>query len=507
MPNYVLWSRWAAPAEPRVGGMPSPPGRPIAATPFARVQSVEDELDQLGLLRILTGLICLARFAPIVWASADYFDPRAGGAFSDITIEGLRLLALIVAGTVGFASPIVFPLLVIACSQYDDVVNTQTLGTNFLNLLWGLFFLTGAGARRSVDASLLRTTHLVGAPIRMLYRLVGTPTLPQLRQIYLLYFIAFALINLGALAYHVDDRAWKSGYLLRDLLTNSYLCRAWETFRAIVAEVPALISAVSIGGSIGQAIFQAFMLPLIFTRWGSRFVIAWGAVFFTLSLLFLQLSYLPPLEWVLWWALFHRPRVARETEAVRISWRSPRAGRLVWWAGVTTLVVFAIHDAPAAARFIDIRNETVARTLRRIGLEVPLVFNADDLRMGEAWPVIYREPDDDPLPYHGLQGQRLTWVQWNDLFYFGNSLRWRRNYSGPSDLSETGDALAQLAAVARYDHRRAGATSSRYRIEYYAHAQAAGRPAASRFETKLIGVDYVECQGTAEAASCHRLAN
>jgi hypothetical protein len=37
------------------------------------------------------------------------------------------------------------------------------------------------------------------------------------------------------------------------------------------------------------------MLPLVFTWWGSRFVVAWG-VFAVLSCLLLQPSYLPVFE-------------------------------------------------------------------------------------------------------------------------------------------------------------------------------------------------------------------
>ena len=185
-----------------------------------------------------------------------------------------------------------------------------------------------------------------------------------------------------------------------------------------------------------------------------------------------------------------------------------RAETVTLFNDLCVLAPAALVEAPVTWQRIDGHRVRGTYTNGTETITADLIFNADDLRMGDAWPVIYREPDADPLPYHGLQGERLAWVQWNDLFYFGNSLRWRRNYRGPSDLSEAGEALAQLTAVARYDHRRIGAMVSRYRIEYYAHTNDAEGPSdSSRYDVELLDVDYVECRGAEGNASCQRLAN
>jgi predicted DCC family thiol-disulfide oxidoreductase YuxK len=61
---------------------------------------------------------------------------------------------------------------------------------------------------------------------------------------------------------------------------------------------------VSILGAIFQSIFQFLMIPLVFTKIGSGFVKWWGINFFVLSLFFINLSYLPHIELLLWFGIF-----------------------------------------------------------------------------------------------------------------------------------------------------------------------------------------------------------
>jgi hypothetical protein len=477
-------------------------------TPLAGTQSLDAELRKLAILRWAAGLLCLARTLPIVYGSIDYLGAPSGGGLPDPTVGGIWTLGIIALATVGVAAPLVLPLLIYEYQAFDTAMNTETLGSDVLLLLLALFWLTGAGARLSFDAYWLRRRGWSGAPIRALYSLFRIPSVGQLRQLYFLFFAAFAFMNFGAVLHHLEDPIWRSGSVMRVLFTSSYLSRLWEPFRVLESHSGMLLQGISIVGTAGQVLFQLFMVPLIWSRWGGRFIVIWGAIFFAASVLILQLSYLPILETFLWTALFWHPRRRTEGADDRYrNWiRSDRAGRAIGLAGGAVLTVFVLTGLPYTDDlWEDTPAETLRPALRTFGLEVPEVLNRDDLRMGDAWPVIYRrEPGQDVLlPYHGLDGERLAWVQWNDLFYFGNSLKWRREFRGPESMARSSGSFSRLVDVALFDHRRRGAAVSEYAILYFAtDGSNAELNVAERFERRHLGTEWITCSGSANSARC-----
>ena len=449
--------------------------------------------------------MCIARTVPILWASYYYFQPIRDGLPPEAFIDGLWTLALVVTVTLGFATPVTMPYLMYAYTEFDVSLGTVTLGTTFLCLLLGLFFLTGAGAQLSIDAWFLRARGPIGAIWRFLYSIVGVPSARQLRLVFLLSFAAYATMNFGALLFHLSDDAWLSGDLLRIVFTSSYLCRSWNMFRQLESFAPWAIGALSFTGSLGQVAFQGLMVPLLWTRWGARFVVAWGSVFFALSLGLLQLSYLPVLEILFWIALFHRPRPPAEpsTAGMRSLERNAWVARIMIVGGFAVLTVFAATNLPYTPDPTALSAHVSNPMFRRVGLEIPYVFNRQDLRMGDHWAVIYRDGSSEPLPYHGLQGERLSWVQWSDLFYFGNSLRWRRSFRGPGYLARDQDGFKYLLDVGRFDHRRRAAERSVYRIEYYATSGSnLNSPPELRFARRLLATDSFVCTGRELSVTC-----
>ena len=479
----------------------------LERTPFARVQSPDAELRQLALLRWATGIVCFARTVPIVYGSIDYIGAPSSGGLPELTIAGLWTLAFVAVATAGIAAPLTLPLMMYEYQAYDLRMQTETLGTDVLMLLLALFWLSGAGSRLSVDAFWLRRGTWSGAPIRALYRLTGIPPADELRRIYFLFFVAYGLLSFGAVIFHIDDPAWRSGSLMRMIFTSSYLSRLWGPFRELESQWPMALQAFSIVGTLGQVVFQLFMIPLVWTRWGTRFVVTWGILFFAASLAILQLSYLPVLEILLWIALFWRPRAhaVASGERYRPFTRSRLAGRGVVIAGSSVLIVFALIGLPYMDDLWGPEVEPVRRGLQAFGLEVPVVLNRDDLRMGDAWPVIYRRDQerDVLLPYHGLEGERLAWVQWNDLFYFGNSLKWRREFRGSESMDRASDSFSRLVDVALFDHRHRGAARSEYVFVYFAtDGSNADADVGRRFERRHLGTDWVACSGVGESAKC-----
>lgn len=494
-----MWTKHSRPHEEAPRSLLT---RLVSFTPFSRVRSTDAEVHQLAILRWAVGFACIARTAPIVWASADYFTPGMNGGLPGETVLGLQTLMLASAATIGVAAPVTLLALLVYYPVFDAAMQTATLGTNFLCLMLGLLAVAGAGAHLSVDSWLLRRGGRLAAPIRPLYRLVGVPDPRQLAEIYFLYFTAFAAINLGAVLHHWDDDAWRSGNLLRIIATSSYLSRFWVEARAFEAYSWRAADAISSIGALGQAAYQALMLPLVFTTWGSRFVIAWGAIFFLVSLFVLQLSYLPLLEIFFWVALFRRPTPRQHVVLpAGLGPRTRRAHVAIVSIGFAAIAAFIVQDFPYTSdRF---KHERLDRALYTLGLDVPQVFNRDDLRMGDVWAVIYRDDRQTLLPYHGVNGERLAWVQWNDLFYFGNSLKWRREYAGPASLGRDHDGFWRLVHVAQFDHRRRGVDASNYIVDYYAtEASNVRRDAERRFARTHLGFTRIHCVGRGVAVRC-----
>ena len=481
-------------------------------TPFNAVADAESELAKLGVLRWVTGIAAIARVAPIAWASAYYFAPGSFFGISDAAIAGAGVLLLLVAATVGFATPLALAGVLWFGTAYDRSLQTDSLGTSLFTLLVALLLLASAGRRFSVDSRLLRGAGRTARIVRFLYRLTGSPSVEQLRALYLLFFLIVGVLNAQALVYHLGEDAWRSGRVLDVVFTSSYMGRFWEGFRGLSVAAPTLLEAISDIGSTGQLIFQALMAPLIFVPVARRIVIWWGTAFFALSIAFLQLSFLPFWELILWAALFWRTdrfRAERGTVAAPIVVRRPGAAALVNGILMCALGLRVIISVPAIERRAPDATAKIARALARLGLEVPQVFNREDLRLGDVWPVLYRIEDDGTprlLPYHGVNGERLAWVQHVDLFLYPSSLRWRREvpvHDLPRYLAPGSDGAGRLTVVALFDHRRRDAVRTEYRVEYYATRASMWRlPPHARYERRLLGSSRLFCQGRTSAARC-----
>ena len=282
--------------------------------PSLAVRDAQAELDKLGLLRILVGIVALIRVIPVAWASRFYFDQTPPGMLLHPAALGVIVAVLLIAMTLGIATPLTLITLILVYGEFDAANQTRTLGSNILLLLLLLLLFAGAGQRRSIDAVLLRRDGRARAALRRLYALTGRLTETDLRVLYLLFFVAFATISLGAVLLHVGDSYWREGYTLEVMFTSSYLSRVYVPVRELQARFPEWVRATSAVGGLGQALFQLFMLPLMLTRAGGRFVVLWGLAFFLSSALFLELSYLPYLELLLWGALFLRVPSSRPIE-------------------------------------------------------------------------------------------------------------------------------------------------------------------------------------------------
>ena len=266
-------------------------------TKFTKIDSVEHELKKVAILRVFLGIIVFVRYYEIFYAMS-IFNPGM------LFFQSILLLGITILFTVGVVTPISTILLAIGVSYFDRLAGTSTLGTYIVIQLLIVMFLMNHGIYGSVDSWIMQSKHKFSKVVKSLYNILGKPSQESIRIAYFLGFISYALTSFGALTLHLIDPYWIQGLTLYSALTNSYLFKFYETARYIEAVSPNLLFIVSIIGIILQSIFQFLMIPLIFFKWGRRYVVIWGMIFFLISLIGINLSYLPHVEILFWLLIF-----------------------------------------------------------------------------------------------------------------------------------------------------------------------------------------------------------
>lgn len=456
---------------------------------------MEREQSRLAMARIAVGLIVLWRTALIAISARDYFplatpDVAARPVGTEV-ILAVAQCALAVLLTIGCATPVTCLLLLLTYSQCDRVLGTSTLGTNIFTILLGMLFLLNAGARYSVDAWLLKCTSLPSRILHRLYSVFGNASPEYMWCIYLLGFFAYGVLSFFALVFHVQDSYWVGGRTVEVMLTNTYLCRYPYVFRAFLVEYPDVMHCLSCAGVIGQSCFQLLMIPLLRWKKGYWFVLIWGLQFFVWSAFVLQLSYLPWLEFVLWWLILWPCRTRRVCEfIVRVPDCGPLQSVIVTY-GCGILFTFCLWTTFSTASGVS--SSLVRALYYSHGLDVPNVFNATDLQMGNVWPVVWRrtEGHDWLVPFHTEDGRKGDYLQ-SDVLYFGNSLRWRRMLIGQAaiEMNASGTVGHELLRrVCQFDCRRNGLNErASYRVDIRTSQQ--GNVAilpSLRFQSENIG--------------------
>jgi len=266
-------------------------------TKFTEIYSVEHELKKVAILRVFLGIIVFVRYYEIFY-SMSIFNPGM------LFFQSILLLGITILFTFGVVTPISTILLAIGASYFDRLAGTSTLGTYILTQLLIVMFLMNHGMYGSVDSWIMQSKHKFSKVVKSLYSILGKPSKESIRIAYFLGFLSYALTSFGALTLHLIDPYWIQGLTLYSALTNSYLFKFYETTRYIEAVFPNLLFIASIIGIILQSIFQFLMIPLIFFKWGRCYIVIWGMIFFLISLIGINLSYLPHIEILFWLLIF-----------------------------------------------------------------------------------------------------------------------------------------------------------------------------------------------------------
>lgn len=421
---------------------------------FAPVTDPEREAGKVALMRIAVGLTLVWRCGLMTFDSFYYFEPVvwAGHAVPLHAAASGAQLALAIGLSIGVFPAVMAFALMVTHAAYSIWTGTYNLAPMLLVPMLGALVALETG-RFSL------TGHASSPPHPRYFRLI-----------YVLLLLCYAGWNFQAFLYHVNDEFWVRGYTPAVLFTSSYLSEYYPVFRSIEAQAPWLFRWASALVVVLQSIFQIAMVPLVFTRWGLRFVRRWGWCFILGSLADLQLSILPVVE-VIFWILVFVP-------ADRWGWlkRSPAQGTAraeflpqKVWRGLFPVVLatlLLLYFGNAISGFVFNRrlpHSFENTVLFYAGLVAPNVFNREDLSMGDKWVVLERVEGAEryTIPLNGPDGERLSYHR-GDLLYFGNSLPWRRAMIDVEDL-DTFHAPGQpgyefARKVAGYELRRRGGT-------------------------------------------------
>lgn len=248
-------------------------------------------------------------------------------------------------------------------------------------------------------------------------------------------------------------------------------------------------------GMAVQALWELCLLPLMLNRWTRVFVVCQGLAFFSVSLVLMNLQYLPLVEMLMWLLIFG-PAAAgwvasrRPAPATWTAWRpSPPkpsfsgfmlAMLLISGFATATQVLLAGPLVPqplfAKVRYVHEHMKPLFSAFGQARVEV---FNKQDLEMASAHLVI-QEVDAAGrhlrvVPLNDLEGGRLDYLR-NNLAYFNHSLHWRRlpldrkfDASDPAHPSTLTKAYAR--AVATLDASLTGLDGPRrYRANVYVRA-------------------------------------
>jgi hypothetical protein len=482
-------------------------------TCFPEVTDITTEQKRLGIVRILLGIILFVRTAEIAYSSWFYFPTHT------LSLIAVCELILVTAFLLGIALPLTTPILLFSITLIDYMHATGTLGTSITVQLLLVMFFCRHGQFYSIDAWLMKKKNAsLGKIVLWLYNRMGQAEAETIRISYFLGFLSYAIVSFGALAYHLNDDYWLRFLTVKGLLLNSFLCKHYDFFRWLESACAFdLLYWLSIFAVIFQSIFQFGMIPLLFWKKGTRFVILWGWIFFLISFFFIQLSYLPHVELCFWYLLFHRATVRSFSQAslpllqVRPLIARLQSGFYALVFFIYILISFPFIGAASRAVFdtigIGSTHKTIARQLPLFGFDMPNVFNKTDLEMGDKWAVLYRIlPDSsrEMVPLVGMDGQRIPYYgsdyfqlknMNSDVFYFGNVLRYRRalidRETKAFHQSENGYGYLLIKNLAAFDRRYTKKTDI-YLFEVYgSQSSNLDLPATERYKKIVLHTDYI----------------
>jgi hypothetical protein len=410
-------------------------------------------------LRNSFAVILLYRFGIIIFTEQYYFGEQAF-PWTDLIL--LLSIAWIIWGRI---LPVGYIILNAAMIKFDHNHNTGTLGTTVACMT--SFSLLANYLLIKPSESKLNFITVADKWSRKALKKYTSP-----RFLHLYAFFTYAISSFCAQLFHLEDQTWLEGKTLQEMLTSSYICRFHSPFVFIEDRWPLVLYGFSLIGVIGQSIFQLSIPFALFSSRIRAYTIIWGWVFIISCLIFIQLSYLPLIEVILWISLFHgksgfsvKTNLFKKLKHHIYKYKLSTiiSGLLV---GSFLFFNFDIPKIGIVAKRLGIASPISITQYAFFGLEIPGVFNETDLKMSDHWMTLYRykkpilkgeslshlknldiqiSKDIELVPITKPSGEK-DYYQQSDLLYFGNTLKYRRflNYMTPQEAHEDNSLCTEL---------------------------------------------------------------
>ncbi|MEM6702453.1 MAG: hypothetical protein AAF690_07105 [Acidobacteriota bacterium] len=395
----------------------------------------ESEVQKFVIVRILFGLLLIRRSSNLLlWRfPEDVADPLMSGAMW----AGLTAAVLVTVGLLTQAALVYFIL--VDWQIGERYLQTSTLGNDVAAMLALLLILSNAGAHLSVDRLLLRRRSVAASLLTAVYYEDGMPSKNALILAKFGGVLSFGLVCLYSLAQHLNEPAWMTGTAGPLLLTNNFMSSVPRVFESFFERGPwaVLLGRISLWLMIP---WFAFFIPcVILGGWFRRYAIAWGLLFFLMSLTVLQLGSLAEFELLFFAALFwptaSTPSTERSETALLDDAIVPVFSHLALLALIYVVMLpapFLGWNGPLGAERFKTLNRTVRRIPHIYGIAPINVFNESDLRLAENWFTLSRVSrggGEELLPILDTDGSRLA-MHASDRVYFGHTARFRRRRVG-----------------------------------------------------------------------------
>ena len=256
----------------------------------AGIQSYENELYKFSILRILLGFILLYK---------NYLIFLYG--FSNISLFVETVLAIFLI--FGFLVQYVFIIEIFVMFHFiHGSIGLDTLGYDVASILIVMLFFTNSGLNNSIDSFLVNKTNLNS---KLFLYFTFDNTEQNISMVKFIAIVSYGFLGIYSVIYHLNDPAWREGWVIPQLLASNYLSKYPDFFQEIL----------NVGLFYNFAVFSMFLMILweffftfypLLNKYIQRYMILHGILFFSVSILVLQLGMLGYYEFLLWIGIFYK---------------------------------------------------------------------------------------------------------------------------------------------------------------------------------------------------------
>lgn len=381
-----------------------------------------------SIVRIFISLILLHRFLDLFFASPLNYEEYYRSLFGVIS----SIFTLI-----GFLTPIFLPLQ----SMLNFKLATNLAG-QIVSITTIILFLSHCWKYNSLDNLLRKRFSLISKLFKKVEIIFIRTFILRTFSIWLWGGICF-----HAMSFHFTDPSWINGSAVLTLLRTPYLNDYYPFFNRINDSLLLNLSRISL---YGMAIWELLLWIIPGIKIIRNITFWWGIGFFITSILFINLSYLPYLE-ILMWLLIYKPKIFLLNKFLKNRKSSYKFIKkendfkhnyfiqsfiiifgfisILYMTITTTIATHGstkkIRETAYKMHLHFIPNNTASMIYGQLMVNV---FNQDDLGLNRYSILICRNNENGDkklVPFQDSNGGRLSYLT-NDNLYYERSLVFQR---------------------------------------------------------------------------------